>query len=136
MFATGIQQNLQARHYLQGDFGEESQPHSHPYRVELICRTSKLDANGFSTDIDFLESSLRSILTEIDNVLLNDLPYFKDRQPSLENLCVYIFEKMLFMSRSAVEQVADLPQEIEIRIWESATAWASFTGLTSFPQSS
>ncbi|MCF7914229.1 MAG: 6-carboxytetrahydropterin synthase [Spirochaetaceae bacterium] len=136
MFATGIQQNLQARHYLQGNFGEESRPHSHPYRVELICRSPKLDANGFSTDIDFLESSLSSILTEIDNVLLNDLPYFKDRQPSLENLCVYIFEKMLFMSRSAVEQVADLPQEIEIRIWESATAWASFSGPTTASQSS
>lgn len=136
MFATGIQQNLQARHYLQGDFGEESQPHNHPYRVELICRTPKLDANGFSTDIDFLESSLSSILTEIDNVLLNDLPYFKERQPSLENLCVYIFEKMLFMSRSGVEKSVSLPQEIEIRIWESATAWASYTGSTAIPQSS
>lgn len=136
MFATGIQQNLQARHYLQGDFGEESQPHSHPYQVELICRTPKLDSNGFSTDIDFLESSLSRILTEIDNVLLNDLPYFKDRQPSLENLCVYIFERMLFMSRSGEEKSVGLPQEIEIRIWESATAWASYTGSTAFSRSS
>ncbi len=121
MFATGIQHNLQARHYLRGDFGEESHPHSHPYRVELICRTSELDSNGFSTDIDLLESALGSSLGQIDDVLLNDLPYFHNRQPSLENLCRYIFD-------SVKSELAGSAQEIEIRIWESATAWASFTG--------
>ncbi len=120
MFATGIQQDLQARHYLRGDFGEESRPHSHPYRVELICRTSALDSNGFSTDIDLLESSLHNTLAQIDNVLLNDLPFFKDRQPSLENLCIYI-------SESVRREIGTSAQEIEIKIWESATAWASYS---------
>jgi len=120
MFATGIQHNLQARHYLRGDFGDESQPHSHPYRVELICRTSRLDGNGFSTDIDLLESALSTTLGEIDDVLLNDLPFFEDRQPSLENLCVYIFE-------SVKKVLAGTVDEIEIRIWESATAWAAYS---------
>jgi len=124
MFATGIQQNLQAHHYLQGDFGEESQPHSHPYRVELICRSSSLDENGFSTNIDLLESSLSNALEKIDQVLLNDLPFFKNRQPSLENLCVYIF-------RSLETKVGDSVQEIEIKIWESPRAWASYIGAPS-----
>lgn len=121
MFATGIQHELQARHYLLGDFGEESQPHSHPYRVELICRTPELDSNGFSTDIDLLESSLATTLEQIDNVLLNDLPYFHERQPSLENLCRYIFD-------SVKKELDGSVREIEIKIWESATAWASYTG--------
>lgn len=120
MFATGIQHNLRARHYLRGNFGEEARPHSHPYRVELICRTPDLDANGFSTDIDLLESALASTLGQIDDVLLNELPYFRERQPSLENLCRYIFD-------SLKEALAPTAREIEIRIWESATAWASYT---------
>jgi 6-pyruvoyltetrahydropterin/6-carboxytetrahydropterin synthase len=127
MFSTGIQHDLQARHYLRGDFGEESQPHSHPYRVELICRTSRLDSNGFSTDIDLLESSLSSTLAGINEVLLNDLPYFRNRQPSLENLCMYIFE-------SLKKDLAGSAQEIEIRIWESATAWAAFSGSIETPE--
>lgn len=121
MFSTGIQHDLQARHFLRGNFGDESHPHSHPYRVELICRTSSLDSNGFSTDIDLLESSLSTTLSGINDVLLNDLPYFQDRQPSLENLCMFIFQ-------SLKKDLAGSAQEIEVRIWESATAWAAFSG--------
>ena len=131
MFASGIQQNLQARHYLRGDFGGESEPHSHPYRVELICRTPGLDANGFSVDIDLLESALAHVLGRIDEVLLNELPYFLTRQPSLENLCLYIFDHVLAYLKSDDAREDSLPHEIEIRIWESATAWASFSGSSS-----
>ena len=127
MFATGIRQNLNAYHFLRGDFGEESSPHSHPYQVELICRTPHLDAHGFSTDIDLLEAALSKVLSEIDKVLLNDLPFFHTRQPSLENLCMYLFYEVKSYIQAEIKQPAFIPHEIEIRIWESETAWASYT---------
>ncbi len=130
MFATGIQHNLNAYHFLRGDFGKEASPHSHPYRVELICRTAHLDAHGFSTDIDLLEAALSKVLAEIDMVLLNDLPFFHKRQPSLENLCVYLFSKVKNYIQTETKRPEFIPLEIEIKIWESETAWASYRNKT------
>ena len=123
MFRTGVKRKLNARHFLAGDFGEESVPHSHPYEVELICSSTGLDSNGFSTDIAAMESALEEVLSGTDDVLLNDLPFFADRQPSLENLCVYLVQSL---RQALAERLSAPDQPLEIRIWESATAWASF----------
>lgn len=124
MFATGVRRNLNARHFLAGDFGEESVPHSHPYEVEVVCRSGALDSNGFSTDIAAIEAALEEVLGAIDDVLLNDLPFFRHRQPSLENLAVYLAAQM---RRGLAARSAEPSLPLEIRIAESPTAWASFT---------
>jgi 6-pyruvoyltetrahydropterin/6-carboxytetrahydropterin synthase len=123
MFATGVRRKLNARHFLNGDFGDESVPHSHPYDVELICRSRTLDENGFSTDIAAMESALEEVVAEIDDVLLNDLPFFATKQASLENLCIYLASSL----RAALGSPGGEPREsLEIRIWESESAWASY----------
>ena len=124
MFAAGVKKGLNARHFLEGDFGEESVPHSHPYAVELVCRSQLLDENGFSTDIAAMESALEAVLNEIDDVLLNDLPFFGDKQPSLENLCIYLAKSV---RAGLIERGSEPAEPLEIRIWESDSAWASYT---------
>jgi 6-pyruvoyl-tetrahydropterin synthase len=107
-----------------GDFGDESVPHSHPYEVELVCRSEGLDENGFSTDIAAMEAALEKVLARLDNVLLNALAYFQDRQPSLENLCVFLCNEL----RGELASPGPGPDgPVEIRIWESPTAWAAYT---------
>ena len=125
MFSAGVRRELLARHFLRGDFGDESSPHSHPYLIEAVSSAGQLDGNGFSTDIALLETELEAVLADIDDVLLNDLEYFQTRQPSLENLCVYIRLSLLDRLRARVKE---LPSELAIRIWESGTAWASWDG--------
>lgn len=123
MFRAGVSRPLRARHYLVGDFGEESTPHSHPYRVEAISRTRALDENGFSTDIAAMEAVLEELLGSIDDVLLNDLPWFTSRQPSLENLAIYLAERL----REGLAAREAAPEEpLEIRIWENESAWAGY----------
>jgi len=124
MFAAAVRRKLRARHFLIGDFGPESIPHSHPYLVEAVCRNPGLDSHGFSTDIALLEEHLEKVLEAIDDVLLNDLDFFCRQQPSLENLCVYIQKDLTDRLKQAG---AHLPEQIEIKIWESDDAWASYT---------
>ncbi len=125
MYSAGVERTLRARHFLRGDFGEESVPHAHPYRVELICSNRNLDKNGFSTNIAVIEEELEKALQAIDDRLLNDLPYFSQRQPSLENLCSFLHKELV----DALSNYDDpVPEELCIRIWESSTAWASYTG--------
>jgi len=122
MYRTGVRQKLTARHALRGDFGAESVPHSHPYVVEWIIESDKLDENGFATDISQMESVLEEVIGTIDDVLLNDLDYFRDRQPSLENLASYLHAQL----RDRMKGRVRTKRKMEILIWESDTAWASY----------
>lgn len=123
MYSAGVTRPLRARHYLVGDFGDESVPHSHPYRIELICRSTELDENGFSTDIAAMEQVLEATLERIDDVLLNDLPWFTGKQTSLEHLARYLVEQL---RRGLSERDAAPKEPLEIKIWENENAWAGF----------
>lgn len=125
MYRVGISRKFTARHFLIGDFGDETMPHSHEYSVDWILSVGKLDENGFSVDIALLEEVLEIILTDIDNKLLNDMPHFDGIQPSVEN-CAGFIHKRLF---SELEKRGFQPGNLidtEIKVWESDTAWASF----------
>ena len=123
MFESSVSRPLNARHFLRGDFGDESVPHSHPYRVVWTCRSSGLDDNGFSTDIAVQQQLLEDALNAIDGVLLNDLPWFQSRQPSLEHLAVYLCTDL----RSRLEALGtNLDQAMRIEIWEAEDAWAAY----------
>ncbi|MFP4362829.1 MAG: 6-pyruvoyl trahydropterin synthase family protein [Spirochaetia bacterium] len=125
MFRTGIQQNAEIQHALRGDFGEESIPHSHPYVIEWIISTNELDDNGFAADISVMEEVLDKTLGDLSGKLLNDLPFFSLRQPSLENLAVYLHTTL---KEKMSEQNAWQPaMRCAVKIWENDSAWASFS---------
>jgi 6-pyruvoyl-tetrahydropterin synthase len=111
---------------LVGDFKpEEIVPHEHAYIVEWICTVSELDGNGFGVDIDLLTAKLDKVMQGIDGVLLNDLPFFRDRQSSIENTALFIAES-LFHELTIEGYPMSNMREWEVRVWESDTAWASF----------
>jgi 6-pyruvoyltetrahydropterin/6-carboxytetrahydropterin synthase len=125
MYQVGIRNRFQARHFLRGDFAEESTPHGHDYELEWICRTEGLDENGFSVDIALLEELLETEARGVRDVLLNDLEFFRDRQPSVENMARFFHQRLLAALRGrgyAVDRIV----RAELRIWESPQAWASY----------
>lgn len=121
MFITGVKRPLNARHYLPLEEGPEAQDHQHLYVVEWKIRVQELDAKGYGTDIAWMERSLEAILKHIDGVLLNELPEFQTRLPSLENLCVYIWERC-----AATVIKAKSGSGMSIKIWENEQAWAQY----------
>jgi 6-pyruvoyltetrahydropterin/6-carboxytetrahydropterin synthase len=125
MFCTGIKSSFTARHMLVGDFGDETLPHEHQYVVEWICSVHKLDENGFGVDIDLLKDKLELVLSRLDHVLLNDLPFFQNTQTSIENTSRYITATLREELEKEHYPVTSIAQS-EVRIWESDDAWASF----------
>jgi 6-pyruvoyltetrahydropterin/6-carboxytetrahydropterin synthase len=126
MYKAGVASEFEAKHYLRGDFGPESEPHSHPYEVEAVCETDRLGPQGFSVNIALLEEVLWKELEKIDKRLLNELPYFAERQTSLENLASYLWEQIRVGLQQGLAEGEELPREMELRIWESPTAWAAY----------
>jgi 6-pyruvoyl-tetrahydropterin synthase len=126
MFQAGVKKKFLARHFLRGDFDEETVAHSHDYLVYWRVATEDLDENGFSVDIALMEELLEGFLAEHKEKLLNDLPFFHNRQASVENTALYLHRKL----SEGLEQHGVDPKpfiEMEVTIWESEEAWASYT---------
>jgi 6-pyruvoyltetrahydropterin/6-carboxytetrahydropterin synthase len=125
MYRTGIKSSCTIRHKLEGDFGEETVPHEHRYDIEWICTVSGLDENGFGVNIDILKDNLAVVVSEIEGRYLNDLPYFENRQASIENTASYLSDRLLSLLTEGGYPL-DTMLKWEILIWEADDAWASF----------
>jgi 6-pyruvoyltetrahydropterin/6-carboxytetrahydropterin synthase len=125
MYQVGIRNRFQARHFLRGDFAEESSPHEHAYELEWVCATEGLDENGFSVDIALLEELLEAEVGSVRGVLLNDLEFFRERQPSVENMARFLHQRLMENLRGRAEAASRVVRA-ELRIWESPQAWASY----------
>lgn len=125
MYTVGVNGEFSAIHSLVGDFGDETIPHSHPYRLDWSFEVKQLDETGFALDISRLQAVRDELFNELNGKNLNKDPYFQDRQTSLENLCSYIaarLEELLALSPSDRNRLAVM----EIRVWESDDAWAGY----------
>jgi 6-pyruvoyl-tetrahydropterin synthase len=125
MYKTGIKADFKVRHKLIGDFGDETLPHEHVYVLEWMCGVSELDENGFGVNIDILNEKLEKVIHSLDGVFLNDLPYFQNRQASIENTAHYICSTLYDELKNEGYPINSITDS-EIKIWESDIAWASY----------
>ncbi len=126
MYQVGIKKGFQARHFLRGDFAEESSPHEHAYELEWVCATEDLDRNGFSVDIALLEELLEKEVQAVRGVLLNELEFFRERQPSVENMARFFHGRLMEAMRRRGDAASRVVRA-RLRIWESPQAWASYS---------
>jgi 6-pyruvoyltetrahydropterin/6-carboxytetrahydropterin synthase len=121
MYALALSRDFEARHFLVGgDWGPENEPHTHAYRVEVRLAAEDLDRHGYIVDLDDLDPLLDRVVGHYEGRLLNDLPEFKDLNPSIERLSRFFFDRLaagLGPHRFAA---------IEVRIWETDKAWAAY----------
>jgi len=121
VYAVAVERDFIARHWLfGGDWGAENELHSHHYKIEVQLEGSDLDRHGYLVDIVDIESNLDELVAYYRDRTLNDLPEFKDLNPSIERLsklfCEALFERVRTSNVSA----------IVVKIWENKIAWASY----------
>jgi 6-pyruvoyl-tetrahydropterin synthase len=126
MYQVGIRDRFRAVHFLRGDFGEESLPHDHQYLVEWSCAAERLDGNGFAVDIALMQELLAGLLARLAGHSLNDLQFFRERQASVENLAAWLHRELEGGLEERGYPVENL-RESRVVVWESDTAWASFS---------
>jgi 6-pyruvoyltetrahydropterin/6-carboxytetrahydropterin synthase len=121
MYRVGVLRDFIARHYLiGGDWGEESKVHSHKYRLELELRGSQLNQHQYLVDIVAIEQALDSLIWNYRDKLLNDLPEFAGKNPSLEKFAE------LFAKALAAQFLIGTVEELSVTLWENSTAWAGY----------
>ena len=115
MFELTVKSEFEAAHRIEGYQGKCNRLHGHNWIVEAIVVGNKLDELGMLIDFKVLKAKLNQVLDKLDHQYLNELPMFKDKNPTAENLAQLIYD---FMSESEIFN--NSPAQLNaIKVYES-----------------
>ena len=121
MYTIAVKRDLVASHFLVGgDWGNENEHHAHHYVVEVRLEGRQLDQHGYLADICDLESVLDRQVNFYRNKTLNELPEFKDLNPSIEHFARILCQNL------AAHIPTDQLDALSVKIWENDMAWTEF----------
>ena len=122
MYKIKVISSFSAAHFLREYEGKCESLHGHNWKVEAVVGSGVLDKAGMVMDFSELKKSLSPIVAELDHENLNDLEYFKQYNPSSENIARYIFCKL---NGKVVKKDCKV---LEVRVWETETSCAAYGG--------
>jgi len=122
MFELKVITDFAAAHQLRNFRGNCEKLHGHNWKVEVILSGDKLNEAGLLIDFREVKEATDRILKELDHSFLNDLPQFKNENPSSENIAAYLFEKL------SGELNDNHLKVTKVTAWESDSACASYSG--------
>ena len=94
MFEIRVKVDFPAAHHLEGYPGDCARPHGHNWVLEVFARSTQLDSIGMAIDFRDLKKAAKEIIAPWDHQDLNQLPEFKEVNPSAEQLAKISFEKL------------------------------------------
>jgi len=122
MYELTVVTQFAAAHQLRKFRGKCEKLHGHNWRIEVSLTGEKLNNAGLLIDFKEIKEATDSILEELDHSFLNELPKFKDQNPSSENIAAYIFEKLGSTLNNNQIKVT------RVTAWESDSAGATYSG--------
>lgn len=121
MFRLKVQDHFSSAHYLRNYQGACENLHGHNWKVELVVEGETLNDIEILIDFKELKKILKEVLEELDHRLINELPYFQEKNPSSENIAQYIYLKVK-------EKLQDVPKirVKEVTVFETEKASATY----------
>lgn len=122
MYVLGLRRSFLADHYLVGgDRGRENLPNTHRYTLELELQGENLDEHGYLVDLVEVENLLGEVLKRFAGKMLNELPEFQGKNPSLEHFAH-------ILARELAQRFRGTPVDrLTVRLWENEGAWVRVT---------
>jgi len=112
-----VESQFDSAHNLRGYEGPCESLHGHTYRVQVCYSGAQLDECGMLIDFKRLKSALNDIICHLDHCYLNDLPEFKEINPTAENIAKTICESMQAAVGDGISKVS---------VWETPTSCATY----------
>lgn len=119
LYEVKIITDFAAAHNLRNFRGKCENLHGHNWKVEVVLRGDRLDETGMLVDFAEVKKATRELLTQIDHQYLNDLPFFREINPSSENIARFLFENLAEQLDSGSRRL------YSVSAWESADACAT-----------
>lgn len=120
MYELKIVTHFSAAHRLENFYGKCEALHGHNWKVEVYLVGDRLDEAGLLKDFGEVKARANEILQEIDHKYLNELPAFRQQNPSSENLARYLFERLAAALNGEGVRVS------RVSVWESENSCASY----------
>jgi 6-pyruvoyltetrahydropterin/6-carboxytetrahydropterin synthase len=121
MYTVTVRREFIAQHFLTvPDPGPEGDLHSHAFTLELSLSGPDLNEFGYLVDIDRVNAAIDEVVARYRDETLNELPEFAGENPSVEHFARHVADR--FVDGAELSN----PEQLEVRLWEDDTAWASY----------
>lgn len=94
MFDIFIKTHFSAGHHLRNYPGNCELPHGHNWHIRVTVRATELDELGMGVDFRTIKNAVNGVIDELDHRNLNEHPAFLEKNPSSENIAVYIYDNL------------------------------------------
>jgi len=94
--------------------------HGHNWKIEVYVTGEKLDEGGVVMDFGEIKKHVAEIMSMLDHKYLNELDYFKQSQPSSENIAYFVAAEL----QQRVDNMA--VNVSRVTAWESDDAAATY----------
>jgi 6-pyruvoyltetrahydropterin/6-carboxytetrahydropterin synthase len=122
VYELRIISHLAAAHQLRDFHGECENLHGHNWKIEVFVTGREVGENGILMDFKEVKKATKNVVEELDHRFLNELEYFKNVNPSSENIARFIFD-------SLTQRLTDHRVKVsKVTAWESDSAGASYMG--------
>ena len=113
-----VESQFDSAHNLRQYNGPCENLHGHTYRVQVFYRGSELNEIGMLVDFKRIKAALNEVISYLDHRYLNDLPEFKEQNPTAENIAKFVFQRMRALLDEGVHKAT---------VWETPTSSASYS---------
>jgi 6-pyruvoyltetrahydropterin/6-carboxytetrahydropterin synthase len=94
MFTVSVETNFWASHKLTLQDGSKEPLHSHNFSIIADVGSENLSNLGVVMDFRRLKMMLDNIVAEFDNLVLDNIDYFRTTNSTAENVAKYIYGKL------------------------------------------
>ena len=94
--------------------------HGHNWRIEVFVTGEKLDKGGVLVDFGVIKKHVAEIMDMLDHKYLNELDYFRQDQPSSENIAYFVATELQQKINNSAVSVS------RVTAWESDDAGATY----------
>jgi 6-pyruvoyltetrahydropterin/6-carboxytetrahydropterin synthase len=123
MYILTVEDHFASAHQLRGYKGKCENLHGHNWKVVVDAQGNNLNELGLLIDFHDLKKILKSILDDLDHKNLNETTPFDTINPSSENICKYIYDKI-----SKELKCSNYNAQLKsVTVWESATSRCMYT---------
>lgn len=108
VFEVYVKTHFSAAHSLKGYQGDCARTHGHNWIIEAFVKCKELDKIGIGIDFRDIKQSVKDVLEDLDHFNLNDLPAFKDMNPTSENIAKFIYKELSKKLDSDVAKISKI----------------------------
>ena len=94
--------------------------HGHNWKIEVFVTGAKLDEAGVLMDFGIIKKHVAEVMSLLDHKYLNELEFFKNDQPSSENIAGVVARELQKRIDNPTARVS------RVSAWESEDACATY----------